>query len=254
MNIIKETVNIAAIGDIHCSGSSRGYLQPLFSEIQEKADILLVCGDITSYGLLEEAEIFVQALTAIIKIPVVIVLGNHDYERNKQEEIKELFVKAGLRVLNGTTCEIHGVGFAGVKGFGGGFGQLELQPWGESIVKAFVDEAVKEAIKLEGALARLQMDERIVILHYSPVEETVHGEKPEIYPFLGSSRLEEIINRHKASAVFHGHAHAGQAEGKTSTGVPVFNVAMPLLQRLSPNQQPYRLFSITHSKQPSQTT
>lgn len=244
-------MDIAAIGDLHCSRSSQGSFQSLFSEIQQKADILLICGDITSYGLLEEAEIFVKELTSVVNIPVVVVLGNHDYEQNRQEEITQLLLKAGLKVLDGTTCEIHGIGFAGVKGFAGGFGWLELQPWGEPIVKAFVDEAVKEALKLEAAFARLHMEERIVVLHYSPIEETVSGERPEIYPFLGSSRLEEVINRHKASMVFHGHAHGGQPEGKTSSGIPVYNVAMPVLQRMNPNQFSYRLFSVSHDRQSS---
>jgi Icc-related predicted phosphoesterase len=147
-------------------------------------------------------------------------------------------------VLDGEATEVHGVGFAGVKGFGGGFGRGALGPWGEPVIKQFVQEAIDEALKLESALARLRTHRRVAILHYSPVRSTVEGEPPEIFPYLGSSRLEEPINRYRVSAVFHGHAHRGAAEGRTASGVPVYNVAMPLLARLNPDRPPYLIVEL----------
>jgi Icc-related predicted phosphoesterase len=167
------------------------------------------------------------------------VLGNHDYEAGKQHEIREILGDAGVTVLDGEATEIAGVGFAGVKGFAGGFGRGALGPWGEPVIKRFVQEAVDEAMKLEAALARLRTSRRIAVLHYAPVRSTVEGEPPEILPYLGSGRLEEPINRYRVTAVFHGHAHRGAPEGHTSTGIPVYNVAMPLLTRLNPDRPPY---------------
>jgi Icc-related predicted phosphoesterase len=145
----------------------------------------------------------------------------------------------GVTVLDGEATEVHGIGFAGVKGFAGGFGRGALGPWGEHAIKQFVQEAVDESLKLEAALARLRTEQRVAVLHYSPVRGTVEGEPPEIFPFLGSSRLEEPINRYRVNAVFHGHAHRGSLEARTSTGVPVYNVAMPLLVQRRPNQPPF---------------
>ena len=134
-------------------------------------------------------------------------------------------------MLDGEAVEIGGVGFAGVCGFGGGFGRRMLNAWGEPLIKQFVQEAIDQALLLEQALGKLQTDRRVVVLHYSPIRATVTGEDPEIFPFLGSSRLEEPINRFRVSAVFHGHAHNGASEGVTSSGIPVYNVSLPLLQQ-----------------------
>jgi Icc-related predicted phosphoesterase len=232
-------VRIAAIGDLHVSKNSQGTLQPLFSQISDDADVLLLCGDFTDYGLPDEARVLARDLTAAMKVPVIAVLGNHDYEGGKPQEIREILAGAGVTVLDGEATEVHGVGFAGVKGFAGGFGRGALGPWGEHAIKAFVQEAVDEALKLEAALARLRTQQRIALLHYSPVRSTVEGEPPEIFAYLGSSRLEEPINRYRVSAVFHGHAHRGTLEGRTSTGIPVHNVAMPLLMRTNPNRPPF---------------
>jgi Icc-related predicted phosphoesterase len=174
----------------------------------------------------------------------VAVLGNHDYEGGQPDEIRRILAEAGVTVLDGEATEIHGVGFAGVKGFAGGFGRGALGPWGERAIKVFVQEAVDEALKLESALARLRTDHRIAVLHYSPIRGTVEGEPPEIFPYLGSSRLEEPINRYRVSAVFHGHAHRGAAEGRTATGVPVYNVSMPLLTRINPTRPPYLVWEL----------
>jgi Icc-related predicted phosphoesterase len=237
-------LRIAAMGDIHISKTSQGAFQALFSQVSSTADVLALCGDFTDYGLPEEARILARELTASVKIPVIAVLGNHDYESGQQDEIRKILVDAGVVVLDGEATEVHGVGFAGAKGFGGGFGRGALGPWGERAIKLFVQEAVDEALKLEAALARLRTRRRIALLHYSPVRSTVEGEPPEIFPYLGSSRLEEPINRYRVTAVFHGHAHRGSAEGRTSTGIPVYNVAMPLLARINPERPPYLIVEL----------
>ncbi len=243
MTLSRTHLRIAAIGDIHVSKTSTGAFQPLFAQITATADVLLLCGDFTDYGMPEEARVLARELSAV-KIPVIAVLGNHDYEGGKQDEIRQILADAGSTVLDGEATEVHGVGFAGVKGFAGGFGRGALGPWGELAVKQFVQEAVDESLKLEAALARLRTQQRIAVLHYSPIRGTVEGEPPEIFPYLGSSRLEEPINRYRVSAVFHGHAHRCTAEARTSTGVPVYNVAMPLLARLNPNRPPYLIVEI----------
>lgn len=191
----------------------------------------------------EEASILTKELAAA-KIPTLAVFGNHDYESGKQDEVQQILSDAGVTVLNGEACEIQGVGFAGVKGFAGGFGRQALGAWGEDAIKSFVREAVDEALKLEAVLAKLQTKQRIVLLHYSPIHTTVEGEPPEIFPFLGSSRLEEPLNRYSATAVFHGHAHAGTPEGRTSSDIPVYNVSMPLLKKVFPEKPPFRLIEI----------
>jgi Icc-related predicted phosphoesterase len=235
----RRPLRIAAIGDIHVSKSSQGLFHALFAQISHTADVLVLCGDFTDYGLAEEARILARELTSSVNIPVIAVLGNHDYESGQELEIRQILTDAGVSVLDGEATEVHGVGFAGVKGFCGGFGRGALGPWGEQAIKQFVQEAVDEALKLETALARLRTTRRVALLHYSPIRATVEGEPTEIFPYLGSSRLEEPINRYRVSAVFHGHAHRGSAEGRTSAGVPVYNVAMPLMARLNPDRPPY---------------
>jgi Icc-related predicted phosphoesterase len=250
MTSARTTLRIAAIGDIHVTKTSTGAFQPLFAQISDTADVLLLCGDFTDYGLPDEARILARELTTGMKLPVIAVLGNHDYEGGQAPEIRRILTEAGVTVLDGEATEIHGVGFAGVKGFAGGFGRGALGPWGEHAIKAFVQEAVDESLKLESALARLRTPHRIALLHYAPIRGTVEGEPPEIFPYLGSSRLEEPINRYRVSAVFHGHAHRGSPEGRTATGVPVFNVAMPLLARLNPSRSPYVIWELPISSEP----
>ena len=242
MTSVKERLRLAAIGDIHCTKFSQGSLQPLFAEMTARADVLLLCGDLTDYGLPEEARVLAQELSGV-KVPVLAVLGNHDFESGQPDEVRQILCDAGIILLDGDTFEYEGVGFAGVKGFGGGFGQRALQPWGEEAIKRFVHEAVDEALKLESALARLHTDRRVAVLHYSPIAATVEGESPEIFPFLGSSRLEEPLTRFEVAAAFHGHAHSGTPEGRATGDIPVYNVAAPLLRRHFPGQ-PFRLFEI----------
>ena len=236
----KKSVRLAALADVHCTKNSQGQLQPLFAEVASKADVMLLCGDLTDYGQPEEAHVLVREL-ANAKVPVVAVLGNHDHEAGRPEEVTSILCEAGINVLEGETCELLGVGFAGVKGFGGGFGPRQLSPWGEKAIKEFVHEAVEEALQLERALGRLETEQRIVLLHYAPIQATVEGEPPETFPFLGSSRLEEPLGRYPLQAVFHGHAHHGQPEGKANGSIPVFNVAMPLLKK---SGQHYRIFEV----------
>lgn len=238
-----EPVRIAAMGDLHYTKTSHGRLQPIFAQAADSADILLLCGDMVDYGLPEETEILVKELS-VVKIPILAVLGNHESESGKLDEVQRILAGAGVTILDGTACEIHGVGFAGVKGFAGGFGQHSLQPWGEPAIKKFVQEAIDEALKLESALAKLRTTHRIAVLHYSPIQGTVEGEPAPIYPFLGSSRLEEPLNRYPVTAVFHGHAHQGSPEGRTQTGAPVYNVAIKVLRKHFPDRPLFRLIEI----------
>src|SRR5690349_993140 len=236
-------VRVAAIGDLHCTKASQGAFQPLMAGIHEAADLLLIAGDLTDYGLPEEAQILIRELSTL-HLPVVAVLGNHDRESGREDDVRQVLTEGGVTVLDGDACEIKGVGIAGVTGFGGGFGKHALAPWGEPVIKQFVHAAVEEALKLEKALARLRVESLIALLHYAPVQQTVGGEPLEIYPFLGSSRLEEPIGRYPVSLVFHGHAHRGQLEGATKTGVPVYNVSMPLLSRSYADRPPFRVFEV----------
>ncbi len=244
MATAKEIVRIAALGDLHYSRTTvQGSLQPRFAQITEQADVLVLAGDLTDYGLPEEARGLAREISGTLKIPIVGVLGNHDVESGQQDEVRSILKDAGVVMLDGETTEIHGIGFAGIKGFAGGFGRRALGPWGETIIKNFVREALDEALKLETALARLRTERLIAILHYSPIQATVEGEPLEIFPFLGCSRLEEPLTRYPVTAVFHGHAHHGQPEGRTRTGAPVFNVSVSLMRELSA-ERPFRLVEV----------
>jgi Icc-related predicted phosphoesterase len=237
-------LRVAAVGDIHCTRASAGKLQPLFAEAARLADVLLLCGDLTDYGLPDEARVLVREREAASRLPVLAVLGNHDFEAGYANDLIEVLRGGGIQMIEGEAVEIGGVGFAGAKGYGGGFGQRAIEPWGEVATKHFVHEAVQEALKLESGLARLQTPQRIAVLHYAPILETVLGEPADIYPFLGSSRLEEPLNRYKVVACFHGHAHRGRPEGRTAAGVPVYNVALPVLKAAYPDQPPFRLLEV----------
>ena len=243
MNTARSTVRIAAIGDVHCGKGGQGVLHPVFARMAEMEDVAVICGDLTDYGLAEEARVLARELSAL-RIPIVTVLGNHDYEGGQEGEIVKILTDAGVVMLDGESYETHGIGFAGTKGFAGGFGRGVLGAWGEPAIKAFAHEAVNETLKLESALARLRTPHRIAVLHYSPVRSTVEGEPLEIFPWLGCSRLEEPLTRYPVTTVFHGHAHNGSPEGHTSGGIPVYNVSMPLLRKLYPDQPPFRIIEI----------
>ena len=244
-------VRFAAVGDIHVHKDAAGTLRSFFAQAADEADALLLCGDLTDYGTAEEAKVLAEELGAV-PIPVVAVLGNHDYESGTPELVSEALTHAGVSVLDGAACEIEGVGIAGAKGFAGGFGRGSLGAWGEPAIKLFVQEALNEAMKLESALAKLRTRRRIALLHYAPIAGTVQGEPVEIFPFLGSSRLEEPLLRYPMDAVFHGHAHRGTLEGRTINGVPVYNVAKPLLQRSRPDAPPFFLYELP--REPAEKT
>jgi Icc-related predicted phosphoesterase len=240
----KESVRIAAVADIHVKKTSRGAFQPLFAKASEEADVMILAGDLTDYGAIEEAKVLAREITTSLRIPAIGVLGNHDFESGHAEEIVKILTDSGVTMLDGDSHEIHGVGFAGVKGFGGGFGRRQLGAWGEDIIKKFVHETVNEALKLEAALARLRTPQKIAVIHYAPIHGTVVGEPDEIMPFLGSSRLEEPIDRYRVTAVFHGHAHRGTLEGRTNGNAVVYNVAMPLLVGSFPDRLPFRVVEV----------
>ena len=223
-------LRMAAIGDLHVQEDSVAPYREMFSEISNNADVLVLCGDLTNFGKTREAEILADDIQSC-SIPVIGVLGNHDYECGQPEKVCEILTDAGMKVLNEQAVEIQGVGFAGVKGFMGGYGKGELAPFGEPIAKAFVDEVMNESRKLENQLRTLRTDRSVAVLHYSPIEGTIEGEPPSIYQYLGSQRLCEPIDRFDhVKAVVHGHAHHGTYEGRTPLGKPVFNVAQFVLK------------------------
>jgi Icc-related predicted phosphoesterase len=242
--IVPELIRIAAVADIHTSRTSKGALSPLFEQIAERADVLVLAGDLCDYGLPEEARILVEELRPVRSLPTVAVLGNHDFESGKQGEVTRILRDAGVHMLDGEAVEILGVGFAGAKGFAGGFGSHTLGAWGENAIKAFVKEAMEEQVKLERALGRLRSPHRIAVLHYAPIRQTVVGEPVEIYPFMGTTRLEEPLNRYNVTAAIHGHAHRGSPAGQTSTGIPVYNVSLPLLRAHFPDRLPFRMLEL----------
>ena len=225
------TVRLAAVGDLHVGENAEHPYRELFARVSQEADILALCGDLTNFGKTPEAEILAEDLQAC-KIPVVGVLGNHDYECGQPQEVCRILHQAGVKLLEGEAYEIEGVGFAGGKGFIGGFGRNMLTAFGEPAIKAFVQASVDENLKLESSLRMLKTERTVVVLHYSPIPETLQGEPPEIFPFLGSARIGETIDRFDGvKVVIHGHAHSGAYEGRTPRGVPVYNVARPLLTR-----------------------
>jgi len=232
---LKKT-RIAAVADVHVREGDKGKWTDYFKEVSAAADVLIIAGDLTDTGDEVEAQVLADELKACT-IPVVAVLGNHDYEKGRHKLIRQILLKAGVHMLDGEAVVIGDIGFAGVKGFGGGFDRQMLSFFGEGAMKAFVQEAVDEALHLDRALGRLDSEERelrgkVAVLHYAPIKATVVGENEAIFPFLGCSRLAEPLNRYKVEAAFHGHAHIGTLEGTTSDGTRVFNVAKPILTKL----------------------
>jgi Icc-related predicted phosphoesterase len=223
-------VRVAAVGDFHFDAEHAPALRDLFAGVRGEADVLVLCGDITTHGRADQTRGFVDLLKGV-DVPIVAVLGNHDFESDCVSEVTTILRERGVHVLDGDNVEIEGIGFAGVKGFGGGFGRGTLGPFGEPEYKQFVQRALDEALKLENALRTLQTPTKVAVLHYAPIVETLAGEPEMIFPFLGSSRLLPPIETYEASVVFHGHAHTGAPEGRTPRGIPVYNVALPLLRR-----------------------
>lgn len=238
----RKKVRVAALGDIHVRESDVGKYRGLFADISRDADVLCLCGDVTNRGLPVEAEVLVEELRAC-SVPVLAVLGNHDVECGHEDEVTKIICQAGVMMLEDEPREVQGVGFAGVRGFCGGFDSHMLAPFGEKMIKEFVQETVNEALRLESSLAHLRSEHKVAVLHYAPIRETVVGEPPEIFPFLGSSRFVEPIDRFGVSVCFHGHAHHGAPEGKTVQGVPVYNVSHAIMQELNP-EKPYRIVEL----------
>lgn len=233
-------ITIAAIADLHVKEDGTASYRELFAEISRLARVLVIAGDVTDLGKPDEAALLVQDLKAC-DVPVVAVLGNHDYECDAVEEIGSILRQAGVHLLEGQSVEIEGVAFAGAKGFAGGFGRHMLGSFGEPAIKAMVAESMKEAMHLENAMRNMRTGRAVVVLHYSPVADTIEGEPAEIYPFLGSSRLAETIDRFTVNAVIHGHAHRGRFEGRTPAGTPVYNVARDIEK---PSGRPYALIEV----------
>ncbi|SRR5581483_8109487 len=235
-------MRIAATADLHFSPQRANILKEQLAPVRDQADLLIVAGDLTNYGQPSEMEPLVNVLVRL-RVPIVAVLGNHDYESDRQAELMKMMTDEGIKVLDGTGYERDGVGFAGTKGFVGGFGRGVLTAFGEPEIKTFVRASIEEAMKLERAMSQLRTPKRVVVLHYAPIVSTVMGEVPEIYPYLGTSRLSEVVDRHGADLIVHGHAHHGCMDGKTTGGIPVHNVAITLLQsQKSPTA--YRVFEI----------
>jgi uncharacterized protein len=235
-------MRIAATADLHFTPQSATVLRDQFNKVRDDADLLIVAGDLTNYGKPSEMEPLLNTLVRL-RIPTVAVLGNHDYESEQQGELMRMMTVEGIKVLDGSAYERDGVGFAGTKGFVGGFGRGILTAFGEAEIKAFVRASIDEALKLERAMSQLRTTKRVVVLHYAPIAATTEGEALEISPFLGTSRLAEVIDRHGADLVLHGHAHNGKLDGNTAGGIPVHNVAITLLQsQQSPGA--YRVFDV----------
>ena len=231
-------IRVAAVADVHCGVDSAGRFRPHYEHLPEQADLFLIAGDLTRRGLADEALVMARELEDVAaRVPTFAVLGNHDYHCDDQAIVAKVFDAAGIQVLEGEsdTVEIdgHRVGVAGVKGFGGGFAGACGTEFGEPEMKAFVGHTRKVAGWLETSLLELATrdvaDVRIALMHYSPVEATLRGERPEIYPFLGSYLLAEAVDRAGADLVVHGHAHGGSEKGVTPGGVHVRNVALPVI-------------------------
>src|SRR5438309_6786627 len=235
-------MRVAATADLHFTPARFSALHDQLNRVRDDADVFVLAGDLTNYGRPDEMEPLLNVLVRL-RLPVIAVLGNHDYESGKEAELIRMLTQEGVKVLDGSAYERDGVGFAGTKGFVGGFGRGVLTAFGEPEIKTFVRASIDEALRLERAMSQLRTRKRVVVLHYSPIAATVRGEDPEVTPFLGTSRLAEVIDRHGADLVVHGHAHHGTLEGQTLAGVPVRNVAITLLQA-QPNPSTYRVFDI----------
>ncbi|ERJ57333.1 metallophosphoesterase family protein [Sphingobacterium paucimobilis] len=228
---------VAAMADIHVKTSDRGIWKDTFEQLNTEADVLIICGDLTDTGDEDEARVLGEALHGL-HIPVIGVLGNHDFEKGRQKIIKQILTEHKMTLLDGEFTVASDIGFAGTKGFGGGFDQFMLSIFGEDMMKEFVHEAVNESLQLDRALTRLEQEHpdlpKVALLHYAPIKNTVKGEPEQLYPFLGSSHLAEALNRRQVTVAFHGHAHGGTIFGQTSGNIPVYNVALPLLRNEHP--------------------
>lgn len=236
-----RTIKIAAIGDLHASRAPRGEVLDLFARANQEADVLVLCGDLTDQGRPEELQVLVEEMAGV-EIPIVAVFGNHDHEAGRVDELAVMLRDRGVHILDGENTVIDDIGFVGIKGFGGGFGRYTIGGFGEASLKAFVEETFEQSIRLETALRTLEAEIRVVVMHHAPIPETLKGESEQLYPFLGSSRFLQPIETYGADVVFHGHSHFGSPEGATPSGIPVYNVARPVLQRAG---ELFRLWTTT---------
>jgi Icc-related predicted phosphoesterase len=239
-------IRIAATGDVHFGEDSAGSLRPSLERIDRDADVLLIAGDLTKYGDPAQAEVLAQEVKDL-PVPVVTVLGNHDYHSDRQDEVREILERVGVTVLEGEyiVLDVDGadVGIAGGKGFGGGFAGSSGTEFGEPQMKAFIRHSMTLAENLERALTEIQdVDMKVALMHYSPVRDTLEGEPPEIFPFLGTFLLAEAVDRTGVDLALHGHAHHGSEKGVTPGGVNVRNVAVPVLRR------PYAVYTFDRSR------
>lgn len=241
---MKKTVRVAAVADLHYHPRIGSTLHSLFAAASDAADVLLLCGDLTNCGHVRDARPLARDLQAYVDIPIVAVLGNHDYDSGQAEQLVGILEAAGVMMLDGKGIEIEGIGFAGICGFGGGFGPQRLAGTGDPVIDDFISTSEAEVQSLDRALARLKTPHRVVLLHYAPIRATVAGEEHDLYPMLGSSRLEKPLNKHHVTVVFHGHAHYGAPEGSTATGIPIYNVSIPVLQSAYPDQPAFRVFEV----------
>jgi len=234
-------IRVAAVGDVHFSESPDLKLGDYWAQLHEQADLFLLAGDLTTHGGADQARALASQLSRV-RVPVFAVLGNHDYHEDRNELICKILEDAGVTMLEGRSATIvvndETIGVAGTQGFGGGFAGACGSAFGEPEMKAFIHHTEHLAATLEKSLSDLQSDFRVALLHYSPVKDTIAGERLEIYPFLGSYLLAEAIDRSGADLVIHGHAHHGQEKGVTARGIPVRNVAFPMLRR------PYAVYDL----------
>ena len=224
-------MRIAAVGDLHCRADTRRTIPVALRGVDQEAEVLLLAGDLTDHGTPEEASWLAEEL-AQLKMEKCAVLGNHDFESGQADAVRKILCDAGVHVLDGEPWAVNDLGIAGVKGFAGGFEQSQLQRFGEQPLKEFVDACINEELKLEKALFQLRTRYRVALLHYSPCRQTLEGEPLEIFPFLGATRLSGPLDQLRPNVAVHGHAHRGTLHGTTRGGVPVFNVALPVLRRL----------------------
>jgi len=235
-------MKVAAVADIHLKPDDYEKNVRQFSRANELADALVIAGDFTNHGMPDEMRACLAVLEHV-HIPIIAVLGNHDHESGHQDELAGMLRLAGVHLLDGQCHEVDGVGFAGTKGFCGGFAPYELMPFGENGIKTFVEIAEREAIKLDYGLAQLHTPVKIAITHYAPIRETVVGEPEPIFPFLGSSRLQRALDRHKPALALHGHAHKGTFMAESSAGTKIYNVALHILRERG-EEHPFVIFDL----------
>jgi len=234
-------MRLAAVADIHLKAEDHEKNVAAFSAVNELADVLVVAGDFTNHGMPDEMRVCLAVLEHV-HVPIIAVLGNHDHESGHQDELAGMLRVAGVHLLDGNCFTVDGMGFAGTKGFAGGFAPYELMPFGEYGIKTFVEVAEREAIKLDYGLEQLKTPIKIAITHYAPIKDTVVGEPEPIFAFLGSSRLQRALDKHKPALALHGHAHHGTFSGESKGGVRVCNVALHIL-RARGEPHPFTIFN-----------